>query len=163
MLPKPLVSHLTDIVWSGHSLNANDHKACLHFHKFTQLFELPVFKFQQSFLTTVGFEEWWADYQRQAFYGDLFLQNMIDAFSILTGEIPPPPPTTNAPDITIQTNNTDEVPKKVTIILSLFLSLQKAKIQTLLFSIVRVEKGFRQLNQPLANLQRGRGRHRLRN
>lgn len=118
MLPKPLVSHSTDIVWSGRSLNFDDHKSCLHFHKSTQRFELPVFKFQQSFLTTVDFDEWWADYQRQAFSSDLFLQNMINAFSILTSEIPPLPPSIDAPDITIQTTNVDEVPKKVTIILS---------------------------------------------
>lgn len=45
-LPKPLVSHSSDIVWSGRSLNSDDHKAFLHFHKSTQRFELAVFKFQ---------------------------------------------------------------------------------------------------------------------
>lgn len=46
MVLKPLVSHVTDIVWSGRSLTADDHKACLCFCKSAQRYELPVFKFQ---------------------------------------------------------------------------------------------------------------------
>lgn len=49
---------------------------------------------------------------------------MIDAFSTLAGEMPPPPPTIDAPDATIQITNVDESPtKKVTTILSHFTSL----------------------------------------
>lgn len=120
MFPKPLVSHATSIIWSSRSLNSDDHKACLRFYKSTQRYELPVFKFQQSFLTTTNFDEWWSDYQCQAFSSDPFLQNMIDAFSALVGDIPPPPPSINAPDTTIQTDSVDESPRKVTTILSLF-------------------------------------------
>lgn len=47
MVPKPLVSHVTDIVWSGRSLNSDDHKACLCFCKSNQRYELPVFKFHK--------------------------------------------------------------------------------------------------------------------
>lgn len=39
---------------------------------------------------------------------------MIDAFSTLTGETPPPPLSTDAPDVTIQITNADKAPKKVT-------------------------------------------------
>ena len=97
MVPKPLVSHVTDIVWSGRSLKSDDHKACLRFCKSTQCYELLVFKFQRSFLITTDFDEWWYDYQCQGFCSALFLQHMIDAFSTFTGEIPPLPPTTDAP------------------------------------------------------------------
>lgn len=123
MVSKPLVSHVTKIVCSGRSLNSNDHKACLCFCKSTQCYELPVFKFQQSFLTTSDFDEWWAIYQRQSFSSDLFLYNMIDAFSTFVDDIPPLPPSINALDIIIQTDNVDEAPKKVKVILSLPLSI----------------------------------------
>lgn len=73
MALKPLVSYLTDIVWCGRSLNADDHKACLRFCKSTQLYELSVFKFQQSFFTTIDFYEWWATYQSHSFPSDQFL------------------------------------------------------------------------------------------
>lgn len=128
MVPKPLVSHVTNIVWYGRSLNSEDHKACLRFYKSTQQYELPVFKFQQSFFTTTDSDEWWADYQRQDFSSDLFLQNMIYAFFTLVGDIPPPPPSINAPDTTIQTDNVDEAPRKATIILSLF-SLHETNVK----------------------------------
>lgn len=49
MVLKPLVSHEIDIVWSDRTLTADDHKACLRFCKSTYRYELPVFKFQQSF------------------------------------------------------------------------------------------------------------------
>lgn len=49
MVPKPLVSHVTDIVWFGRSLNVDDHKACLCFCKSTQRYELLVLKFQNPF------------------------------------------------------------------------------------------------------------------
>lgn len=62
MLPKSLVSHSTDIERVGWPLNFEGHKACLRFHKSTQCLKLPVFKFQQSFLTTKDFDEWWSDY-----------------------------------------------------------------------------------------------------
>ena len=120
MVPKPLVSHSTKIIWSGRSLNSDEHKAWLRFHKSTQPFELPVYKFQLSFFTTADFNEWWANYQRQAFSSDIFLQNMIDAFSTLVGDIPPPPQCNDAPDTIIQTNSADEAPKKVTTTLSFF-------------------------------------------
>lgn len=48
ILPKPLVSHLTDLVWSSRSLNVDDHKACMRFHKFTQRFELALVKCSQN-------------------------------------------------------------------------------------------------------------------
>lgn len=63
MLPKSLVSHSTDIVWVGRSLDFEDHKVCLKFHRSTQRLELPVFKFQLSFLPTKDFDEWWSDFQ----------------------------------------------------------------------------------------------------
>lgn len=48
---------------------------------------------------------------------------MIDAFSTFVGDIPPPPPSINAPDTTIQTDNIGEAPKKVNVTLSLLISL----------------------------------------
>lgn len=102
MVPKPLVSHDIDIVWSGRSLTIDDHKACLHLCRYTNRYELPVFRFQQSFLTTIDFDEWWNSYYSHAFPSDQFLQNMVDALSTLAGDIPPPPPSVNAPDPKIQ-------------------------------------------------------------
>lgn len=56
---------------------------------------------------------------------------MIDTFFTLTGEMLFPSPSTDAPDTTIQIINADEVPtKKVTTILSPFLSLYREKITT---------------------------------
>lgn len=130
MLPKYLVSHLTDILWVGQQLNFEGHKACLKFHKSTQCLELPAFKFQQPFLTTKYFDEWWFDYQRQCFPKALFLQHMIETFSTLAGETPAPQPTIDAPDKTIQIINVDEAQtKKVTTVPSLLLSLRR-KITT---------------------------------
>lgn len=131
------------------------------FHKYTQCFKLPVFKLQQSFLTTADFDEWWADYQRQKISSDIYIQHMIDAFPILSGEMSPPLPSTDAHDATIQTTNADEVPKKVTNIFSPFFSLQKAKNKHSFYLLLGSKKGFHQLNQPLANLQKGKGHHRL--
>lgn len=113
MVLKPLVSHMNDIVWSVRLLNADDHKACLCFCKSTQCNELPVFKFQQSFLTTIDFDEWWATYQSHSFPSDQFLQDMVDALSTIVSDIPPPPPPVNAPDHIIQTDHVDEAPIKV--------------------------------------------------
>lgn len=113
MVLKPLVSHVIDIMWFGRSLNVDDHKACLRFCKSTQRYELPVFKFQQSFLTIVDFDEWWATYQSHAFPSDQFLQNMIDYVSLITDNIPPLSPPVNAADHIIQTHNADEAPRKV--------------------------------------------------
>lgn len=76
MVLKPLVSHVTDIVWSGRSLNSYDHKPWFRFYKSTKRYELLVFKFQYDF------DEWWAIYQHQAFFSDLFLRNMIDLFHL---------------------------------------------------------------------------------
>lgn len=62
MVLKSLVSHEIDIVWSSRLLTADDHKACLHFCISNNRYELPVFRFQQYFLTTIDFDEWWNSY-----------------------------------------------------------------------------------------------------
>lgn len=113
MVPKPMVSHDIDIVWSGRSLTTDDHKACLRFCKSTNRYELPVFRLQPFFLETNYFDEWWNSYHSQAFPSDQFLQNMVDALFTLTGDIPPPPPSVNTPDPKIQNPKVDEAPKKV--------------------------------------------------
>lgn len=41
------------------------------------------------------------------------LSPLVDALSTLIGDIPPPPPSVNAPDPIIQTSQVDEAPKKV--------------------------------------------------
>lgn len=97
MVMKPLVSHVTDIVWSGRPLNADDNKACLRLCKSTHR----------------DFDEWWSSYQSHAFPSDQFLQNMVDALSTLVGDIQPPPPSVNAPDHIIQIDQVGEAPKKV--------------------------------------------------
>lgn len=116
MVLKPLISHVTNIVWSGRSLNVEDHKACLCFCKSTHCYELLVFKFQQYFLTTIDFDEWWNSYQSHSFPSDQFLQNMVDALSTLAGDISPPPLSVNDPDQIIQTSQVDEAPQKVYVI-----------------------------------------------
>lgn len=126
MLPKSLVSYPPDIVWAGLQLNFEGHKTCLKFHKSTQRLKLPVFKFQQSFLTTKYFDKWWSEYHRQYFPNALFLQNMIDAFSAFVGETPAPQPNTDAPVKKIQTINVKEAQtKKVATAPSHFLSLRR--------------------------------------
>lgn len=158
MVPKLLVSHVTDIVWPGQPLNANDHKACLHFCKSTQCYELPVFKFQQSFLTTVDFDECWAAYQSQAFSNDQFLQNMVDALSTIADDIPPLSPHVNAPDHIIQTEDVDEAPRKVYVTTFIPSFLVDAKLEV---SVIRVERGlFPHLNQLWPSPQKNNGRHR---
>lgn len=159
MLPKSLVSHSTDIVWDGRQLNFKGHKACLKFHKSTQCLKLPVFKFQQSFLTTKDFDRWWFEYQRQCFPSAFFLQNMIDAFSALVGETLVPQPNIDAPIEKIQTIDVEEAQtKKVTPPPSLFLSL-RSKIKTIFCSLSlfsRVKSGLRFLCYPQTNLQKGK-------
>lgn len=70
MVPKPLVSHDTDVVWSGRTLTVVGHKACLYFCRSTNRYELPVFRLQQSFLITIDFDEWWNSYYSHAFPSD---------------------------------------------------------------------------------------------
>lgn len=108
MLPKSLVYHPTDIVWAGRQLNFEGHKACLKFHKSTQHLELPVFKFQQSFLTTKDFDKWWYEYQCQYFPSALFLQNLIDVFSTLSSKTSALQPNADAPIKNIQTVDVDD-------------------------------------------------------
>lgn len=48
---------------------------------------------------------------------------MIYAFSTFVGDIPPPPPSINAPDTIIQIDNVDEAPRKENVTLSLPLFL----------------------------------------
>lgn len=45
MVPKSLVSHDTDIIWSGRSLTTDDHRAFLRFCRSNNRYELPVFRF----------------------------------------------------------------------------------------------------------------------
>lgn len=113
MVPKPLVSHDTDIVWSGRTLTFDDHRACLRFCRSINRYELPVFRFQQSFLTTADFDDWWKSYYSHAFPNDQFLKNMVDALSTLAGDTQPPPPSINAPEPKIQKPHVDEAHKKV--------------------------------------------------
>lgn len=113
MVLKPLVSHDTDIVWSGWTLTADDHKACLYFCRYTNPYELPFFRFQQSFLTTAYFDDRWKSYYNHAFPNDQFLQNMVGALSTLAGDIHPPPPSVNALDLKLQKPHVNEPPKKV--------------------------------------------------
>lgn len=82
---------------------------------------------------------------------------MIDAFSILTGKIPPPPTSTDAPDTTIQTTNVDEVPKKVTIILSPFLSFQKTKNKHSLSLLLGSKKGSTSWTSPWQTFKKANG------
>lgn len=106
------MSHSIDIVWTGRQLNIEVHKACLKFHKSTQRLELPIFKFQQSFLATKDFDKWWSEYQSQYFPSALFLQHMIDAFSALAGETTAQQSNTDAPVEKIQIVDVEEAPKK---------------------------------------------------
>lgn len=80
MLPKSLVSQPTDIMWAGRQLNFEGHKACLKFQRSTQRLELPIFKYQQSFLTTKDFDKWWSECQCKYIPNVFFLQNLIDPF-----------------------------------------------------------------------------------
>lgn len=115
MVPKSLVSHDTDIIWSGRSLTADDYRACLRFCRSNNRYELLVFRFQQSFLTTTEFDDWWNSYYNRSFASDQFLQNMVDALSTLADDIQPPSPSVIAPDPKIQKHAVDEAPKKVPI------------------------------------------------
>lgn len=115
MVPKSLVSHDTDIIWSGRSLEADDHRACLRFCRSNNRYELPVFRFQYSFLTTGEFDDWWNSYYNFSFASDQFLRNMVDALSTLAGDIHPPPPFFIAPGPKIQKLAVDKAPKKVPI------------------------------------------------
>lgn len=82
---------------------------------------------------------------------------MIDAFSILTSEMPPPSSSTDAPDATIQTTITDEVPKKVTTILSPFLSLQKEKNKHSFSMLLGSKKGSNSWTSPWQTFKKATG------